>query len=177
MLAWHVCSVCLLLDQLPLPLYRGQQPVPLVFAHVSLMNRNGAYCGHTNCCSTCERSVVSDSASQTSHRCKNKISIPLMTSYHTCCKRWFVVLQVQDFATVVFRMKALGFNTIKLPFSFETLNAGWKRPFYDGCNLASTDTLKKGLTEGGKGGILFPFCRCMSILLLFLYASLTSNVS
>ncbi|KAL3148715.1 hypothetical protein ABBQ38_014128 [Trebouxia sp. C0009 RCD-2024] len=58
--------------------------------------------------------------------------------------------QVEDFATVVFRMKALGFNTIKLPFSFDTLNAGSIRPFNDGCNLASVDTLRSGLTEGGK---------------------------
>ena len=74
-----------------------------------------------------------------------------------CHKQGLAVLQVQDFATVVFRMKALGFNTIKLPFSFEALYAGDKRPFYDGCsNLASADTLQKGLTEIGKGGS--PFC-------------------
>lgn len=53
-------------------------------------------------------------------------------------------------------MKALGFNTIKLPFSFTTLNAGSKRPFYDGCNLASRDTLRNGLTEGGKGELFLP---------------------
>ena len=70
---------------------------------------------------------------------------------HAANKR-LAILQVQDFATVVFRMKALGFNTIKLPFSFDALNAGSKRPFPDGCSsLASADTLKKGLTEGGKG--------------------------
>lgn len=74
-----------------------------------------------------------------------------------CHKQGLAALQVQDFATVVFRMKALGFNTIKLPFSFEALNAGEKRPFYDGCSsLASPDTLQKGLTEIGKGGS--PFC-------------------
>lgn len=72
-------------------------------------------------------------------------------------KQGLAVLQVQDFATVVFRMKALGFNTIKLPFSFEALYAGDKRPFYDGCqNMASPETLQKGLTEVGKGGS--PFC-------------------
>ena len=69
----------------------------------------------------------------------------------TNCKQWLAILQVQDFATVVFRMKALGFNTIKLPFSFDALKAN-PQGLYGACSsIASNDALKAGLTEGGKG--------------------------
>ena len=59
--------------------------------------------------------------------------------------------QTQDFATVVVRMKALGFNTIKLPFSFGALNAGSTTPYPSSCNLADSTTLMNNLEEGGKG--------------------------
>lgn len=48
-------------------------------------------------------------------------------------------------------MKALGFNTIKLPFSFDALKAN-PQGLYGACSsIASNDALKAGLTEGGKG--------------------------
>ena len=58
--------------------------------------------------------------------------------------------QTQDFATVVVRMKALGFNTIKLPFSFATLAAGSTRPFPSSCSLASSATIMNNLQEKSK---------------------------
>ena len=106
------------------------------------------YCGSKVYSTACDTHIALQHTSELSN-----------SSYDTFYKQRLVVLQVQDFATVVFRMKALGFNTIKLPFSFEALNAGSKRTFPDGCSsLASSDTLKKGLTEGGKGGA--PICFC-----------------
>ena len=58
--------------------------------------------------------------------------------------------ETQDFATVVLRMKALGFNTIKLPFSFATFDAGSTRPFPSSCSLASSVTIMGNLQEKSK---------------------------
>ncbi len=62
--------------------------------------------------------------------------------------------QTLDFATVVLRMKALGFNTIKLPFCFNTLLASSVPSYTQSCTVASTATLMANLEESSKGRIL-----------------------
>jgi hypothetical protein len=62
--------------------------------------------------------------------------------------------QTLDFATVVLRMKALGFNTIKLPFCFNTLLASSVPSYTQSCTVASTATLMGNLEESSKGRIL-----------------------
>ena len=130
---------------------KGQPaPPPLPPLLLPAQKKGNNYCKPKSCYSACEF--------QTHHIALQHTDQPSNSSCHACCKHRLAILQVQDFATVVFRMKALGFNTVKLPFSFDALNAGSKRPFYDGCSsLASSDTLQKGLTEGGKGGDPFAF--------------------
>ncbi|DBA92448.1 TPA: hypothetical protein ACH3X1_002682 [Trebouxia sp. C0004] len=67
--------------------------------------------------------------------------------------------QTLDFATVVLRMKALGFNTIKLPFCFNTLLASSVPSYTQSCTIASTATLMGNLEESSKGvanGAVFP---------------------
>lgn len=65
--------------------------------------------------------------------------------------------QTLDFATVVLRMKALGFNTIKLPFCFGTLLASSVPSYTESCTVASTATIMGNLEEASKGGICFSF--------------------
>lgn len=62
--------------------------------------------------------------------------------------------QTLDFATVVLRMKALGFNTIKLPFCFNTLLASSVPSYTQSCSVASTATLMGNLEESSKGRLL-----------------------
>lgn len=62
--------------------------------------------------------------------------------------------QTLDFATVVLRMKALGFNTIKLPFCFNTLLASSVPSYTQSCTVASTATLMGNLEESSKGRLL-----------------------
>lgn len=59
--------------------------------------------------------------------------------------------QTLDFATVVLRMKALGFNTIKLPFCFGTLLASSVPSYTESCTVASTATIMGNLEEASKG--------------------------
>ena len=45
------------------------------------------------------------------------------------------------------RMQALGFNTIKLPFSFNALNSGSYGTYQKGCTIASDATIMNNLIE------------------------------
>ena len=65
--------------------------------------------------------------------------------------------QTLDFATVVRRMKALGFNTIKLPFCFGTLLASSVPSYTESCTVASDATLMSNLEESSKGGFISGF--------------------
>lgn len=51
-----------------------------------------------------------------------------------------------DFPTVVFRQKALGFNAVRLPFSFEDFKLE-PRNFTHKCTMTSQEDLKKSLTN------------------------------
>ena len=66
--------------------------------------------------------------------------------------------QTLDFATVVRRMKALGFNTIKLPFCFGTLLASSVPSYTESCTVASDATLMSNLEESSKGGFISACC-------------------
>ena len=52
----------------------------------------------------------------------------------------------QDLAYVMRRMKALGFNTIKLPFSFNTLYETPFTSYPQSCTIPSEASLLAGLT-------------------------------
>jgi aryl-phospho-beta-D-glucosidase BglC (GH1 family) len=57
---------------------------------------------------------------------------------------------VADFVNVVWRMQLLGFNTIRLPFSFSQFeSAAPKDPKYGGCNPADPGTVAASVTPPG----------------------------
>ena len=58
---------------------------------------------------------------------------------------------VADFATVAWRIKLLGFNTIRLPFSFKEFTMTPRDPKYSTCSSAAADpaTMAKSVTPPG----------------------------
>nr|QOL01204.1 putative extracellular protein TR9_013c [Trebouxia lynnae] len=64
----------------------------------------------------------------------------------------------QDFANIVLRIKALGFNAVRLPFSFKNLKSAM-RPFGRSCSFVSGNTLASSTVPGGTNvaaGASFP---------------------
>ena len=61
---------------------------------------------------------------------------------------------VSDFATVAWRIKLMGFNTIRLPFSFQVLNTATPHdPTYKYCHLVQDSRgWSDGVGGGGVGG-------------------------
>ena len=51
---------------------------------------------------------------------------------------------VLDFATIVQRQALLGFNAVRLPFSFKNLFGGSLQSFTQSCNVDTQDSIVKG---------------------------------
>ena len=68
--------------------------------------------------------------------------------------------QTRDFRTVVWRIKALGFNAIRVAFNFNTLDKGvGDKPYRMGCRDAGAANLYASVTPPGgapRGGVGAP---------------------
>eukprot|EP00884_Botryococcus_braunii_P019883 jgi/Botrbrau1/6579/Bobra.0189s0006.1 len=55
----------------------------------------------------------------------------------------------KDFRTVAWRMKALGFNAVRLAFNFATLHSGVKGTYQQDCKIASEDEVIASISKSG----------------------------
>ena len=62
-----------------------------------------------------------------------------------------------DFSTVAYRQALLGFNAVRLPFSFRDFQKPGR--FYWPCRIASEDEIRKSVTPPGVGG--WGVCGCV----------------
>lgn len=56
----------------------------------------------------------------------------------------------QDFATVAWRVKALGFNAVRLPFTFAVLDSGEGYYGRSGCQAATLEQAVQATTPPGR---------------------------
>ena len=56
-----------------------------------------------------------------------------------------------DFATIVYRLKLLGFNAVRLPFSFKNLYGGTVQDFTQSCSTDSLGTVAMSTTDPSVG--------------------------
>ena len=63
----------------------------------------------------------------------------------------------KDFGTQVYRMQLLGFNAVRLPFSFKDFSLPGRTDYLI-CDPASLDDIRKSVTPPGQLLVLIVYC-------------------